>query len=245
MAVFSRMYSFVSIDQLSVAVEISDFTALPAKSMLVTLDDGHVGNAQLFETIRKYHVPAVIYAVAGVVNTTRGFWFDRLPHGCEAMQGLKVLPDTDRRSALNCEYGHTDKREYETATSLTSFQLRQFIEMGGTVGSHTLFHPLLGQCDDEMGQKECQDSRSVLEQMLNVSVRHFALPCGHADLRTRAWVAKAGYSTCRTTDEGWVLPENDPLALPNFGVSDTASTHKAVVQACGLWYLMKRRCFFR
>ena len=117
---FARAYSFISIDQLSQAFETKTFSDLPPKPMLVTFDDAHIGNAQLFPIIRKYQIPAVFYAVAGVVNTNRGFWFDRLPHGADAMRRLKSLPDADRHSVLQQEYGYSDEREYEDPVALSA-----------------------------------------------------------------------------------------------------------------------------
>ena len=238
---FDRVYSFISIDRLAQALEAGDFSELPPKPLLVTLDDAHAGNAQLFDTIRKHRVPAVVYAVAGVVDTRRagGFWFDQLPHSGAEMTRLKALPDRQRRAALEAEFGHSDYREYAAAAALSAEQLREFIALGGTVGSHTLFHPLLNRCDDAVGRDECTRSRQILEEMLNHSVRHFALPNGNGDERTRAWLTDAGYVTCRTTEAGLVTPDSKPLGLRNFGVADSAGVHKAAIQACGLWDLLE------
>lgn len=239
MELFARVYSFICIDELAEALEVRDFSLLPARPMLVTLDDGHVGNARLFETMRAYAIPVVIYAVAGVVDTHRGFWFNLLDHGSSAMHSLKSLPDAERREILKRDYGHTDEREYEMAAALSAGQLLEFLALGGTVGSHTLFHPLLDQCAEVVGKTECRDSRTRLEGMIGAPVRHFALPNGNSDRRVRTWVMDAGYSTCRTITTGWVTPLTDPFALPNFGVTDDAGLSKAVIQACGLWDVLK------
>jgi len=238
--VFSRVYSFIGIEDLASALTAGDFSALPAKPLLVTFDDGHAGNARLFETLRRYRVPAVIYAVAGVVGTRRAFWFDRLPHGNRAMRQLKALPDADRRAALREEYAHSDEKEYAFRSALSVEALGEFLRLGGTVGSHTMFHPLLAQCDEATGNAECRVSRTHLEKLLEISVRHFALPNGSADARTRAWVRAAGYATCRSIEPGWVTPKSDPLDLPNFGVADNAGPSKALIQASGLWDILKR-----
>jgi peptidoglycan/xylan/chitin deacetylase (PgdA/CDA1 family) len=237
---FSRAYAFIGIDELARALASGDFSVLPAKPMLVTFDDGHAGNARLFETLRRYRVPAVVYAVAGVVGTKRGFWFDRLPHGGDAMRRLKSMPDVERRQVVSQEYGHTDEREYEAPAALSPAHLRELIELGGTVGSHTMFHPLLARCDEATGSAECLESRARLEKLVGRQVHHFALPNGSADARTRDWVRAAGYATCRTTDPGWVTHQSDPLDLPNFGVADNAGPSKALVQASGLWHILKR-----
>ncbi len=240
MTLFARCYNFISINQLVAALKAKDFSALPSKSMLVTLDDGHIGNVHLFDTLRKHAIPAVIYAVAGVVNTRRKFWFERLAHGGAAMQRLKKLGDKQRRYELERDYGHNDEREYGEPSALSVGQLQEFIALGGTVGSHTIFHPLLDKCDPIVGQRETALSRSVLEALLGVPVHHFALPNGNGDNNSRLWVELAGYQTCRTTKPDWVETTSDPMALPNFGIADDASPSKALVQASGLWDLAKK-----
>lgn len=240
MAIFARRYSMISIDELAEALAKKDFSGLPPKPMVVTLDDAHIGNADLFGIMKKYAIPAVIYAVAGVVDTNRGFWFDRLPHASAAMRRLKRLPDAERRAALERDFRHTDEREYGAPRALSGEQLREFLALGGTVGSHTVFHPLLVHCQDEVGLSECKQSRAILENLLQRTVQHFALPNGDADQRTGGWLTYAGYKTCRSTSAGWVTARTDPMALPNFGIADQAGTHKAVVQASGAFDLMKR-----
>lgn len=246
-AFFSHHYSFISIDQLAESLNTRSFRQLPPKPLLLTLDDGSSGNSRLFPIIEKYNVPAVLYAVAGVVDTNRGFWFDRLDHRGKKMRQLKSLPDHERRKILQKEYGHTDERPYRTPASLSAEQLHEFLRIGGTVGSHTLFHPLLAKCEDEVGRFECAESRRLLEAMLDSPVWHFALPAGSRDERTRNWLTEAGYRTCRSTTPGWVTPSSDPLDLKNFGISDDSGLHRMIVQACGLWDVFKssRRTLLR
>jgi peptidoglycan/xylan/chitin deacetylase (PgdA/CDA1 family) len=239
MATFSRLYSFVTIDQVTTALEKRDFTALPPKPLLVTIDDGYIGNAQLFNIIEHYHVPAVIYVVAGVVESKRGFWFDRLPHGSSEMKQLKAMPDHERRTAIEHKYSHTDVSEYGSASALSAEQLKEFISIGGTVGSHTIFHPLLSNCDDTIGRKECVESRRILEETLDVPVKHFALPDGNGDIRVNEWIRNAGYLTCRTINPGFLAAVDEPLSLPCFGMADNAGINKAVLQATGIWYMLK------
>lgn len=245
MEYFSRKYSFVGIDEVAEALERRDFSGLPPKPLLVTLDDGHAGNAELFGILAQYKVRATIYAVAGVVGTKRGFWFDVLPHDSELVRRFVSMPDQHRRRVLAEEYGHTDQREYEEPQALSVSDLREFLRIGGTVGSHTMFHPILDRCAGAVRRYECEESRRVLEGMVGVAVKHFALPRGCGGAEVRPSLKQAGYVTCRTTTEGWVTPRSDSLALPNFGIADDAGLHKAAVQASGLLHMLNliRRAF--
>jgi poly-beta-1,6-N-acetyl-D-glucosamine N-deacetylase len=236
---YDSRYSFVSIDQVVDALEKKTFSHLPLKSILITFDDGYASNAQLFPILQFYHIPAVIYAVAGVVDTQRHYWFDQLPHHGQAMRVLKLIPDNVRRNRMLHDYNHWDEKEYNIPVALSRKMLESFTDSGGTVGSHTLFHPLLDRCEGDVGFLECRTSRERLEKLIGRPVVHFALPNGNINESVLDWVRRAGYRSCRTTTPGWVNPRTSPYLLPNFGISDTANSYKAALQACGLWSILK------
>ena len=236
---FDRHYSFISIDRLVTALNEKKFSSLPVKPLLITFDDGYKENANLFHLLKKYHVPAVIYVVAGVVDTNRNFWFDLVPHSGEAMHRLKTVPDRERRQILEETYKHVDEREYDQSVALSRDDLLEFIGFGGTVGSHTIYHPLLNRCSDKVGLNECFYSKQFLSKMLGVEIKHFALPNGNYDDRTLSWIKCSGYCTTRTTRSGWVESGSKPFSLNNFGVADDAGAHKVAVQSSGLWNLLK------
>jgi peptidoglycan/xylan/chitin deacetylase (PgdA/CDA1 family) len=236
---YSRNYSFVSIDMVETALKEGTISNLPPKPLLLTFDDGYAGNAQLIDILKRYRIPAVIYAVAGVVNTRRHFWFDKLPHQSQAMHTLKRVSDSERRMRMRLDCNHWDEKEYDSRVALSSEELNAFLDSGGSVASHTLFHPLLSHCQEEVGFCECRMSKDFLEALLGRPVIHFALPNGNVNKRVLDWVRRAGYCTCRTTSPGWVTPKTSPFLLPVFGIADTADSEKAAVQACGLWSVFK------
>ncbi|MBA2881473.1 peptidoglycan/xylan/chitin deacetylase (PgdA/CDA1 family) [Desulfosalsimonas propionicica] len=237
---FSRHYSFVSAHAVARALDWQDFSDLPPKPMLITFDDGYAGNAHLVGAIRKYHVPAMFYIVAGTAGTKRVFWFEMVRNDPALLERLKQVPDQKRRALLQKKTGHTDTREYEIRHCLSIDELKQLADAGANIGSHTLFHPMLDKCDEKTGKRECVEARKRLEKILEIPVEHFALPGGRGARVCRQWVKQAGYRTCRTIAPGWVTQASDPFSLPNFGIDDKAGPHKAAIQACGLWEMLKK-----
>ena len=52
---------------------------LPARSVVVTFDDGYVDNLeQAFPVLREHGVPASLFVATGNIDTPREFWWDRL-----------------------------------------------------------------------------------------------------------------------------------------------------------------------
>lgn len=236
---YSRHYSFVSIDQVVESLENGTFSRLPPKSLLITFDDGYANNARLISIIQRYRIPAVIYVVAGVVGTHRHFWFSKLPRYGKEKKILKSIPDSERRARMRFKYSHWDEKEYDEPMALSVKQLNAFVDSGCTIGSHSLFHPLLDLCDEQIGFQECRLSRERLEALIGKPVVHFALPNGNFNEKVLDWVRRAGYRSCRTTLRGWVTQTTSPFSLPDFGVADTADTKKAEIQVCGLWNILK------
>ncbi|MEA3225923.1 MAG: polysaccharide deacetylase family protein [Planctomycetota bacterium] len=239
MDAFSRKYLFIDIDTLAEALDRKDLSGLPPRSMLVTLDDGYRTNADLLEIIRAYQIPVVIYAVAGLVGTNRHFWFKTPSCSQPEIRKLKNCQDRERRAILK-QRGHYDKREYEERQSLSSIEVRKLLAIDGVViGSHTMSHPQLTMCSNEVGLRECLESRKTLEDITQGPVLHFAYPDGDSDKRVHAWVRSAGYRTARAASFGWVTAESDALKLPCIAISDDADVNKALVQASGLWGIVK------
>jgi len=236
---FSKLYSFVSIDEVQLALEEKNFKDLPSKPLVVSFDDGHASNAKLFEIIERRGVPVVIYVVAGVVGTNRRLWFDVVPKNDRRKLRLEELSDENRRLILKQHYMHEDDKEYSNSDYLSWSDLNKVLNVGGSIGSHTLTHPILNRCSPEMGNYECEESKILLESKLHINIRHFAYPRGAYDIRCAHWLKAAGYKTARTINPGWVTRSSDPFILPNFGVSDNAGENKAIVQASGLWDIIK------
>lgn len=239
MDAFSRRYSFINMDTLAEALDSRDFSGLPPRSMLVTLDDGYKTNAGLLEIIRDYQIPIVIYAVAGLVNTNRHFWFKTPSCNEQEIRRLKNCQDLERRAILR-QRGHCDEKEYEERQALSSVEVHKLLAIDGVViGSHTTSHPQLTMCGDEVGLRECVESRKMLEDITQRPVLHFAYPDSNSDGRARDWVRSAGYRTARAVNLGWVNADSDAMELPCIAISDDAGVNKAVVQASGLWSTIK------
>jgi peptidoglycan/xylan/chitin deacetylase (PgdA/CDA1 family) len=203
------------------------------------MDDGHKGNKKLLPVIKKYKIPVVVYCTAGITNTNRKFWFKLSNITRKQCNELKKIPDDQRRTWLKKVLSHEDKKQYKEPQALSNNDLKEFIKSECTIGSHTMYHPQLNMCSDEECKSEICKSKEHLEKITGRSVTHFAFPGGGKDNRCVKWLNKAGYKTSRTIDPGWVTPYSNPYLLKNFGIYDYANINKAMIQASGLWDLLK------
>lgn len=100
-------------------------------------------------------------------------------------------------------------------------QVRDLVELGWEVGSHTLTHPKLTQVDDRRLATELQESKRVCEDQTGTLCRTLAYPFGDADGRVVQAALDAGYVGAVTMSR---LSCVGTLAVPRIGVysHDTA-----------------------
>ena len=99
---------------------------------------------------------------------------------------------------------------------MTWDQLGALAEAGHEIGSHSLTHALLPQCDDDALTREVSESRRLLEDRLGLDVVSFCYPNGDCDARTADAVAAAGYRWGVTTVWGTNPPGAERLRLARF-----------------------------
>lgn len=87
---------------------------------------------------------------------------------------------------------------------------------GHEIGSHSMTHPILPQCDDGELEYEVAGSRALIQKRLNMDVLSFCYPNGSYDARVVQSVRKAGYATAVTTLPGINRTEFSPLQLHRF-----------------------------
>lgn len=93
---------------------------------------------------------------------------------------------------------------YRKARPLLSWrELEAIVESGYEIGSHTLSHPDLRTLPPDLLQREIEDSKHILEDQLQVPIRHFAYPGGAFTDREVAAVAWAGHTAAVIVGGRW------------------------------------------
>jgi len=102
-------------------------------------------------------------------------------------------------------------------------EVRQWMDAGQEVGSHTLDHPHLPRLSAALAQQQIRDSRSALTQRLGCDVSAFCYPYGDLSPQVCDMVREAGYTNATTTQRGLAKPSDDMFRLPRVPV--WRSTH--------------------
>lgn len=102
-------------------------------------------------------------------------------------------------------------------------QIRDWHTQGQEIGSHTTSHIYLAKSSREEALYELQESKLILEEILQEEVPTFCYPYGNESLEARQWVREAGYKMGVSTQRGLVRKKEDILALPRVNI--LRSTH--------------------
>ena len=99
------------------------------------------------------------------------------------------------------------------ARLMTFEELVELAADGHEIGSHSMTHCMMPECDDRALAYEISESRRVLQARIAQPIESFCYPNGNSDARAADAVAKAGYGRAVTTTWGDNGPETDRFQL--------------------------------
>ncbi|WP_371372140.1 polysaccharide deacetylase family protein [Sporomusa aerivorans] len=98
-------------------------------------------------------------------------------------------------------------------------ELRVWQAAGMEIGSHTLEHPFLTQCDETRLQEELVESKKILENKLSTNIDFLCYPYGYFDDKTLIMAQQAGYKGALAIFEKTPVWRQEWFALPRIPVS--------------------------
>lgn len=223
---------------------------LPQRAVLITFDDGHRSVLDVaMPILRERGLPAVAFVVAGVVGSSRPFWWteviDLASHGGTVralssrspqhlVRALKRLPDERRRAAIG-ELRATASVEPMPLAQLTAEDLRSLESAGIVVGNHTWSHPCLSRCTADTVRSEILDAHRELESILGHVPQAFAYPDGDVDPRAAELLRESGYRAAFLFDHQ-LSPTRPPdaFAVSRLRVNSTTTLDRFQMISSGL-----------
>ena len=182
MQYLSQSYSPISLE--TMAQHLQNGTALPAKAIAVTFDDGYQDNYEnAYPILKRYNIPATIFLTTDFIGTGEIPAWDK---GCYAA---------------------------DEALMLSWQQVREMSDNDISFGSHTLTHPFLTKIPRAQVEKELHVSKDIIEQQIGKPVTTFAYPSGDFNSDIKQIVKEAGYSAAVSTIAGYNKVHDDVHAM--------------------------------
>jgi peptidoglycan/xylan/chitin deacetylase (PgdA/CDA1 family) len=246
--VLDEMGIFVSLDD--VAANAAHGKSLPSRPVLVTFDDG---DPSILETaaprLHARGIPGVVFLVTDLIGTDDVLWtteveqlvasggrtsVDPTTNGRALARALKSRPDHIRRQVIE-QLRATATGRRPRARQFDATDVVRLTHLGMAVSSHTMSHPCLPQCSDDVIEREVAGSRSVLGDLLGHPPLALAYPNGYFDLRSRRAVANVGYTVAFGFDHRLSrVPPADPYAISRLRLNGQASENRVRTVVSGL-----------
>lgn len=237
-AYLSRHYNIIRLDDYIRACQDKNEKALPEKALIITFDDGHIGNYDLKPLLEKSRIPVTIFLCAGIVDTNRHFWFT-VKHPDVPKSTLKRLSNREKLALLE-KAGFSPEKEFERPQAMNKAQIE---DMKHVVDfqAHTIFHPCLPQCDDREAFDEIVTAKEILETKFGLPIHSIAYPNGDYSDRDIELSKQAGYQCGITVDYGFNTIHSDLFRLKRLSVNDTDNPDELAVKTSGVWAFFKTR----
>lgn len=220
-AYLSRHYTIISLDTLVSAIYQKDFSRVPAKSLVITIDDGHAGNIKLLPLFKQHRIRPTLFVCTQIINTYRHFWFKIDGQSKAEKEKLKQLPNAERLAYLKRTVNFEPENVYPDRQALNVSEIKKMVERVD-FQPHTQFHPILPHCTETECRQEILGSKTDLEGFLRVECSHFSYPNGDYTEREIEIVKASGFRSARTTVIGWNTLETAPYQLKTIPIADDA-----------------------
>lgn len=232
-------YNFISVDELERCFK--EEMPLPRGSVWISFDDAWRRNlTHVVPLIRDWNLPVTFFVPTAEVR--RGyFWFshalrnsDALPEPyCRDVRQLWRVPESVRRPIIDHLFATTAQPAREAMSIEEIAGLAKLPQI--TVGSHSVNHAILPNCDDQELRKELRDSKGELQEWTGRPIRVFSYPNGDFDIRAPQVLAETGYSLAFTIEDRAMTVNDDPYSAPRFSIMDDGSFGENLCHAFGLW----------
>ena len=226
----SRRFTFVSLQ--AVLDRLAGGGPLPARSILLTVDDGYRDFAEaIWPVLRPRTVPVVLFVPTAFPDRPTPFWWDRLyaaliatdrsePLQAGDGQAVPLTTRTDRVAAFRTLRGGLKSLDHPSAMAevdrivgwlgdpalpssvLGWDELRRLAGEGVTLAPHSRSHPLLERIDPSELDDEIAGSRADLVREIGAAPAAFAYPSGSHSDVVAARVEALGIQAAFTTVRG-------------------------------------------
>lgn len=231
-----RHYNLISLEAY-LAWRQGKISELPSHALVITLDDGHVGNARLLEVFRYHGTKPTIFLCSDIVGTHRHYWWQDVASESQR-QRLKRLPDAARLRALQ-ETGFDETRGYADRRALSFDEIGAMRE-AVDFQAHTRLHPVLPMCDEQRARDEISGCKQALAERFGLASWAFAYPNGDYCDRDVGFVKEAGFGCALTIDAGFNDAKTDMFRLKRILIPDNAGLDELAVKASGFWSFLMR-----
>ncbi|MBW4028838.1 MAG: polysaccharide deacetylase family protein [Acidobacteria bacterium] len=220
-------------------------------AVAITFDDGWTDTHRAcLDTLCVRSVPACVFVCSHLVGLSQPFWPERALAGLRRARAVRPVPQRlaslfavynmdllrtheddllqflkqnllDRSVILTALAESLPPSSQSVDTTMTWAELRQLLEHGIEIGSHTADHEILTELALPAQRAQLLDCNNRIQARLNRKPSFFSYPNGTWDEAARANVATCGYQCAFINAPGVWAEDTDPLLIPRINLSQS------------------------
>jgi len=233
-------YVFISSEQL-VSI-IKNKIQIPPKAVWITFDDGWKENVdQVIPIIAEFNLPVTFFISTDPVENSGVFWWSyvskygkHLPRGYNNLKAIQTVDEVRRKELIQ-----KLEDRFNTRFNREAMNVQDVINISKipqvTVGCHTVHHVIMPNCTDTELDYEVTASKQALENWIGKKVTFFSYPDGGYNSHVKDVIKKHGFELAATTDNRFIVQDEDLFAVPRFWVRGDGFFYEAKCQLLGIW----------
>tara|TARA_B110000003_G_scaffold109433_1_gene112035 strand:+ start:6226 stop:7131 length:906 start_codon:yes stop_codon:yes gene_type:complete len=211
------------------------------RTVFISFDDAWQGNMELINVLKKYKVPITLFVAPKAIIDGQ-IWLNYvrkrfLQLSENITEGINV------RDIKNLPFSRAVIL-YEAAKQIggikrsimTKSQLLDFAKVA-SIGSHTVNHPILINCEDNIVLKEFNESERVLKSWGLYPNNSLAYPNGSYNKNTLILIGKTSYKYAFTTQPQFVelSDQISNLEIPRICIPDGFGKYENLARMSSVW----------
>ena len=232
-------FTIVSINQLQ---QILDGTKVNTnKTVFISFDDAWSENLKLIPILEKYNVPITLFVPTKAIEDG-DLWLNIVRNGYSKIDesikrgfSLKDLKNISYKYRQEL-YLATKNKSIITRRIMTKNELIKFSKYA-SIGSHTVNHPILSNCNNEQVKFELENSEKTLNDWGLEINRSFAYPNGSYNNKIIDIIKESNYKYAFTTQPQFVdLSKNEfNYEVPRICIPDNLGEYENLARMSTLW----------
>ena len=211
------------------------------RTVFISFDDAWQGNMELINVLKKYKVPITLFVASKAVidgqiwlNFVRKRFLELSEDITEGINVKDIKNLSFSRAVIL--YEAAKKIGGIKRSIMTKSQLLDFAKVA-SIGSHTVIHPILINCKDNIVLEELNESERVLKSWGLDANNSLAYPNGSYNENTLTLIGKTSYKYAFTTQPEFIelSKQNSNFEIPRICIPDSFGKYENLARISSVW----------
>jgi len=211
------------------------------RTVFISFDDAWLGNLDLINVLRKLNVPVTLFVAPQSIIDGQ-IWLEIVRSQFKQLSkdmtdGIKVEDLKSLPFSKTHKLYEASKKKVEIKRRImTKSQLLDFAKFA-SIGSHTVNHPILTNCEDSVVLKELNESERILKDWGLDNINSFAYPNGSYNENIINLIGNTNYKYAFTTKPHFIelSTQKNNFEIPRICIPDGFGKYENLARMASAW----------